>query len=266
MEKKVVLISIDGMRPDAFLQCGNPFAKELMDMCSYSLNARTVVPAVTLPCHMSMFHSVTPDRHGVTTNLYSPPVRPIKGLFEKIEDAGGKSAMFYGWEHLREVARCGNLRWAEFIEAYTEPATDGLLTDSAIKCIEKHKPDFVFLYMVETDEKGGHDSGWMTETYLSYVSAAIENVKRVIEATKGEYTVIITADHGGKGRGHGYMPPIEEDLIIPMFFYGKDFASGKVLENVEIIDIPPTIADVMGVDFAPEWEGKSLKNIKQGEK
>ena len=170
--------------------------------------------------------------------------------------------MFYGWEHLREVARCGNLRWAEFIEAYTEPATDGLLTDSAIKCIEKHKPDFVFLYMVETDEKGGHDSGWMTETYLSYVSAAIENVKRVIEATKGEYTVIITADHGGKGRGHGYMPPIEEDLTIPMFFFGKDFAPGKVLTDVKIIDIPTTIVDIMGIDGAPEWEGKSL--IKKG--
>ena len=87
-------------------------------------------------------------------------------------------------------------------------------------------------------------------------------MKKVIDATQGEYTVVITADHGGKGRGHGYIPPIEEDLTIPMFFYGKDFKAGKVLENVEIIDIPPTIADVMGVDFAPEWEGKSLKSVK----
>ena len=258
MKKKVILISIDGMRPDGFLQCGNPFVQELMKKSSYTLDAKTVVPAVTLPCHMSMFHSVTPDRHGVTTNLYTPPVRPIKGLFEKIEDAGGKSAMYYGWEHICEVARCGNSRWSEYIEAYTEPNTDMVLTESALYRIHKSKPDFVFLYLVEVDEKGGHDCGWMTDTYLHYVSAAIDCVKKVIEQTKGEYTVVVTADHGGKGRGHGYMPPIEEDLNIPMFFYGENFAPGKVLKDVSIIDIPPTIADVMGVDYAPEWEGKSL--------
>ena len=30
MEKKVILISVDGMRPDGLLQCGNPFVEELM--------------------------------------------------------------------------------------------------------------------------------------------------------------------------------------------------------------------------------------------
>ena len=51
--------------------------------------------------------------------------------------------------------------------------------------IKLASPDFVFLYMVETDEKGGHDSGWMSETYLDYISCAIDNVKKVIE-TVGE--------------------------------------------------------------------------------
>lgn len=27
MKEKVILISIDGMRPDGFLQCGHPFVK-----------------------------------------------------------------------------------------------------------------------------------------------------------------------------------------------------------------------------------------------
>ena len=30
MKNKVILISIDGMRPDGLLQCGNPFVEELM--------------------------------------------------------------------------------------------------------------------------------------------------------------------------------------------------------------------------------------------
>jgi arylsulfatase A-like enzyme len=110
--------------------------------------------------------------------------------------------------------------------------------------------------MVETDEKGGHDSGWMTDTYLDYIRHAIDNVKRVIEETDGEYTVIVTADHGGHGRGHGSDLP--EDMTIPMIFYGDRFNAGEELHDVSILDIAPTIADIMGVPAPREWEGKSL--------
>ena len=65
MNRKVILISIDGMRPDGLLQCGNPFVQELMKRGSYTLEGSSVNPPVTLPCHMSIFHSVTPDRHGI---------------------------------------------------------------------------------------------------------------------------------------------------------------------------------------------------------
>ncbi|MBQ7337089.1 MAG: alkaline phosphatase family protein [Clostridia bacterium] len=256
MKSKVILISIDGMRPDGVLGCGNPYVQTLLQNGSHALDARTVFPSVTLPCHMSMFHSVPPERHGITTNLYMPQVRPINGLFEQAAGAGLSCAMYYGWEPLRDVSRPGSLRFAEYINAYAEDATDGYLTDRAIARIEKSHPDFVFLYMVETDEKGGHDSGWMTQTYLDYISAAIDNARRVIERFGDEYTVIITADHGGHGRGHGSDDP--QDMTIPMFFVGKQFTAGQALENVSILDLAPTIAAILEVPAAPEWEGKIL--------
>ena len=52
MNNKVILISIDGMRPDGVMQCGNPFVEDMMRLGSYTLTARTVLPSVTLPCHM----------------------------------------------------------------------------------------------------------------------------------------------------------------------------------------------------------------------
>jgi phosphopentomutase len=131
-----------------------------------------------------------------------------------------------------------------------------MLTDSALNYIAMAKPDFVFLYMVETDEKGGHDNGWMSEAYLDYINRAISNVKRVIEETNGEYTVIVTADHGGHDRSHGTTMP--EDMKIPVFFRGPDFAPGKVLDNVNIKDIAPTITALLGVEPDEEWEGKSI--------
>lgn len=260
MDKKVILISIDGMRPDGLKGCNNSYVEHLIKKASYTFNARTVFPSVTLPCHMSLFHSVPPERHGTTTNVYAPQVRPIDGLYEQIKSAGKVSAMFYGWEPLRNVSRPGSLKKADYINAYSFEHTDGLLTDSAIEYINKAKPDFVFLYMVETDEKGGHDSGWMTETYLDYISCAIDNVKRVIEATSGEYTVIVTADHGGHERSHG--TDMDEDMTIPMMFFGPDFEEGKELTGVSILDIAPTIADIIGAQKSPEWEGKSLISDK----
>ena len=254
--EKVILISIDGMRPDGFLQCSNPFTQEMMRQGAYTLEGRTIFPSVTLPCHMAMFHSVPAERHGISTNIYTPMVRPLNGLFEQIAMMGGISAMYYGWEPLRDVARPGSLKSSGYINAYTEASSDTALTDLALARIKESHPDFVFLYMVETDEKGGHDHGWMTPEYLDVISTAIGNVKRVLEACGDEYTVIVTADHGGHDRGHG--SDAREDMTIPLFFFGKRFTPGKQLEGVSILDIAPTIADIMSVPKAPEWEGKSL--------
>lgn len=255
MKNKVILISIDGMRPDGFLQCGHPFAQKLMEISSYSLKAQTAFPSVTLPCHMSMFHSVPPERHGITTNTYVPQVRPVRGLCEQIKLMGGSSAMFIGWEELRDVARPGSLDYSTYIRFDKYESADTVLTDLCIERIEESKPDFILLYMVDTDEEG-HEKGWMSEEYLRKVHIALGNVERVWEKYHEEYSIVITADHGGHDRIHGTNEP--EDMIIPQFYIGQRFEAGKVLENISILDTAPTIADIMGVPFAPEWEGKSL--------
>lgn len=255
-KNKVILISVDGMRPDGFLTCGNPFIHEMMQRATYTLDGQTVLPSVTLPCHMSLFHSVTPQRHGVTTNLYIPMARPINSLFEQLARSGSINAMYYGWEPLRDVARPESLTFATYINAYTEESTDTALTTEALACIEKNHPDFVFLYMVETDEKGGHDNGWMTDAYMNRISIAVDNIRRVLETCGNEYTVIVTADHGGHDRTHGTDMP--EDTTIPMFYFGKQFESGKRFSGGSILDIAPTIADIMGVSCAHEWEGTSI--------
>ncbi len=256
MKNKVILISIDGMRPDGLLSCGNTYVEELLKMSTYSMNASACYPSVTLPCHMSLFLSVPPERHGILSNTYTPPVRPVTGLFEALKGAGAVCGMFYGWEELRDLSRPGSLDRAEYIESYSEPSSDTVLTDRALSYINEKDPDFVFLYMVETDSKGGHDVGWMTDTYLEYISVAIDNVKRVIEAAGDRYTVIITADHGGHARGHG--ADIPEDMIIPMMFVGDSFEKGKEISDIGLLDIAPTVATVMGVPIVRDWEGKSL--------
>ena len=256
MKSKVILISIDGMRPDGMRECGNPYVKELERICAYTYNAQAVTPSVTLPCHYSMAHSVTPQRHGILTNTYVPEVRPVTGIFEKIKYAGGISAMFYGWEQLRDIARPGSLRFATYIGTYAKESVDTELTTEAIKVILENKPDFAFLYLGETDDKGGHDNGWMSAEYMRRVSIALDNVKRIFDNFSDEYSIIIMADHGGHDRSHGSTLP--EDMIIPLFFYGKDFMAGELKEELSLLNIAPTIAKLMGIEPDRDWEGSSV--------
>ena len=257
MDNKVLLISIDGMRSDGLKACGNPYLSELEKICAYSYNASSMNPSVTFPCHYSMAHGVSPQRHGILTNTYVPEVRPVKSIFDKINESGGISAMFYGWEPLRDIALPKTLKFASYINAYMVESSDTALTDECAKVLRAHKPDFAFLYMVETDEKGGHDNGWMSDEYLRRISIAIDNVKRMIELFGDEYNIIIMADHGGHDRTHGTDMP--EDMTVPLFFYGKEFTPGEIKEKkLSLLNIAPTIAKLLGIEPDREWEGKSV--------
>ena len=256
IKNKVILILIDGMRPDGLMQCGNPYVSELMKLGSYTLDAKTVFPSVTLPCHVSLFYSVPPTRHGTTTNKYMPPVHPLDGMLEEIHKMRKKSAAFYTWEPLRDVAPPGTLSFSLFKEINSIADSDTYVTDKALEYIGEESPDFVFLYLGDTDEKGGHGHGWMSEEYLGYVSTAIDNVKRAILAYGDKYTVIITADHGGHARMHGTDSP--EDMTVPMIFIGDGFEAGRCLRDVSILDIAPTVTKILKVPTASEWEGKAL--------
>lgn len=256
MKNKVILISIDGMRPDGLKLCGNPYLSELEKMSAYTYSARSVFPSVTLPCHYSMSHSVTPERHGILSNTYAPEVRPVKGIFEKVKEFGGRSAMFYGWENIRDISRPGSLYYSKYINYRAAESVDTILTDECDALITEYKPDFVFLYLVDTDDKGGHDVGWMSEEYLKRISIAIDNVKKIIENHGKEYQVIIMADHGGHDRTHGL--DIPEDMTIPLFFIGDSFQKGEINKELSLLDIAPTVAALMGIIPDEDWEGSSL--------
>lgn len=256
MDNKVILISIDGLRPDGLLATGHPFIPELEKRCAYTYHGSSVFPSVTLPCHYSMAHSVVPARHGITSNTYVPQVHNIKGIFEKVREAKGVAAMFYGWEPLRDICSPGSLRFATYVNAYMQESGDTVLTDECIKLVDLHKPDFAFLYMVETDEKGGHDCGWMTEGYLSRISTALDNVKRIFDKYSDEYRIIIMADHGGHDRMHGTDMP--EDMTVPFFYYGPEFTPGEITEPVSLLEIAPTVAKLLGLEPEDEWEGRAL--------
>ena len=142
---RVLLILVDGMRPDSLT--GIQKAQEIIKKSSYTMEAKTVMPSVTLPCHMSLFHSVDPSRHGTTTNTYAPQVRPINGLCEVIKNNNKSSAFFYNWEELRDLTRPESLTFSCFCKGGSigYDRANKIITDAAIEYMSDFYTDFTFL-------------------------------------------------------------------------------------------------------------------------
>ena len=251
---KVIMILVDGMRPDSLPDIKN--AQRIIAESASTMTAQTVSPSVTLPCHISLFHSVTPQRHGTTTNTYTPQVRPINGLCEVLREAEKNCAIFYNWEEIKDVSRPNSLTHACFYAGrrigYKLAGEE--LTDSAISYLKRYDTDFTFIYFGYTDMQG-HRFGWMTDEYMEAVQSSWDNIEKLMNELGDEYTYIITADHGGHDRTHGSEMP--EDMLIPVIIRGKGF-EGTLPENTNIMDIAPTITTLLGVEPDEEWEGKSL--------
>ncbi len=149
-----------------------------------------------------------------------------------------------------------SVRCSLFTADDLEGKSDEFLTDSAICYIENNSPDFVFLYLVCTDHIG-HEYGWGSEKYLKGISHSFDCIEKVYNSVGDDYTIIVTADHGGHDRRHGENIP--EDMTIPLILISDEFKSDKKnLLNTSIMDVAPTIADLIGIPREEDWEGKSL--------
>ena len=252
---KTLLILVDGMRPDALANC--KAAQKVMADAVYTLNAQTVMPSVTLPCHISLFFSAMPERHGTVNNTYAPPPRPILSLCDVLAIEKKNVASFYSWGQLRDLCHPASWGYSLLINGsrFGYAVANDRLTDAAIGYINQTDPDLTFLYLGYPDETG-HAHGWMGEEYMLSLENSWENIARIIEKIPKDYAVIITADHGGHDHTHGTELP--EDMTIPLIFAGAERELVGNLENVSIIDIAPTVATLAGIEPNSDWEGKSL--------
>jgi predicted AlkP superfamily pyrophosphatase or phosphodiesterase len=276
-EQSLILVLIDGLRPDALARAHTPIMDELIAYGASTMAARTVMPSITLPCIASLILGTPPDVHCITSNTWTNP-NPGPGLFELVAKSQRRAASFYNWEQLRDLSRPGYLQASFFLQNDTEPEGlgDTALTDMAttylVDARTRQAPvDLTFIYLGHTDA-AGHTHGWMSDPYLRAIENADLCIGRVLNALRGvpEYIngtlaypgptpgVIVVADHGGHETKHGSDDDL--DMTIPLVLYGHpDFAPGQEIPGpVSIIDVAPTVAAWMGLAPPPEWTGRVL--------
>jgi len=254
----VLLFSIDGMRPDALEKASTPTMDRLKREGAWTGRARSVMPSVTLPCHQSMLRGVPPERHGITSNRFQPLARPVPSLIDSAHAAGKQIGFFYNWEQLRDLAEPGSVDFAYFRRDCYSPEGDRRIASAAAECLRTEPLDFMFIYFGWTDECA-HKTGWMSDPYLRAIENADACVGQVLDAAPDPRwtTVLVQSDHGGHDRSHG--TDRDEDMLIPWILSGAGVrADTELRQEVRIFDTCPTLARLLGLNAAPEWEGRVI--------
>ncbi|MCX6040606.1 MAG: alkaline phosphatase family protein, partial [Caldilinea sp.] len=135
-----VFIMVDGLRPDALVQVAAPSLAGLQARSACSLQARSVTPSVTLPCHTSIFHSVPPQRHGIVTNQWQAMARPLPGLVEQAKGAGRRCYFFHNWEPLRDLNRPEALEYSFYLNNCYTREGDLVIAEQAARTIAADRP------------------------------------------------------------------------------------------------------------------------------
>jgi predicted AlkP superfamily pyrophosphatase or phosphodiesterase len=265
----VVVISIDGLRPDAIQQFGAKTLMRLMREGSFSLQARTILPSKTLPSHTSMLTGVDADQHGITWNSDEVDDHghvDVPTVFGLAKAGGFRTAAFFSKTKFHHLEAPNTID-------YSRSPKGGLLdyrwdAVRTVAEVAKHleskaaAPNMMFIHIGEPDY-AGHMLGWMGRTYATAVRQADKAVAEVLKEAedrfgRGNFTVIVTADHGGHGRTHGSEDP--RDTTIPWIVWGQGVSAGAALPaGIRTMDTAATALWLLGVEAPSAWVGSAVR-------
>ncbi len=264
--RHVIVIGVDGMSPNGIRKANTPVMDRLMAEGAYTLHARAVSPSSSSSNWGSMIMGADVEQHGINSNdwerddfILPPFVQGSEGIFPTI---------FAEIDSQIPNAEIGAIyHWGGFGRLFEKSAVDYDLTDeSEVKVaqlagdyIRAKKPTFCFIHLDHVDH-AGHAEGHGTQSYFEAVSLADSLIGVVIDAIsaagmKDNTLVIIAADHGGIGQGHGGYSLAE--MEIPLILWGKGVKKGyEIPVPVMQFDQAATVAFALGISAPYAWIGR----------
>jgi arylsulfatase A-like enzyme len=120
----------------------------------------------------------------------------------------------------------------------------------------------------EPDQITDSEYQTLVDLYDTEIRYTDEQIGRLVGAAKekggnAETTVIVTSDHGDEFREHGrfsHQPTMYDEVLhVPVIVEGAGVpADGHQDEQVELLDVAPTVADLAGVSTPDSYRGRSL--------
>ncbi|MDP7382657.1 MAG: alkaline phosphatase family protein, partial [Acidimicrobiales bacterium] len=252
----VLVVSIDGVAPRHVTRATMPTLTTLAREGASCFGARAVEPPWTLPVHTTMFCGIDPATHGVRDNAPIPLTSEAPSFLKAGRAAGRTTAMFVNWAPFDAVIERDAAEHRFVIDGGYDPDEDRRLTDAAIATLAEDRHDLALVYLALPDLVG-HDQGWDSDEYVRALTITDTHLGRLLEVLGPAWSVLVTTDHGGVDRNHADLVPDVLETFVVVRAPGR-VAPATCWSGVTTLAIAPTVADLVGFEPDPRWEGRSL--------
>jgi len=252
--QKVLIIGIDGCRPDALFEANTPTLDSLISTGLFSPDALNDDITVSGPGWSAILCGVWSPKHLVTSNNFSgndyanyPPV------FKRVEDFNSA---------LNTVSIC---HWApindEIVQSYADikinESSDLNVSNQAISFLNSNDPDFMFLHFDDVDH-AGHSYGFSPavpqyvaaiEGVDSYITPVLQAIRQRPNYSSEDWLVLVTTDHGGVGYSHGGTTIEHQNVFV--IASGNAIAQSTILADSNMIfdSVYNCLADTTELQF-----------------
>lgn len=271
--RKVLVIGIDGLRPDALFAAEAPNLQDLVENGAWTFSAvaggeigtPSQQATVSGPGWSSILTGVWADRHGVVDNSFAGRrYDRYPHFFQRLKEAEPDSflASIVSWHPVDDiiVAAVGDsVGYRAKGAGATYEIRDRSVRDLAVAHLAAADPDVVFLHLDQVDGAGhGYGFSPSISAYTGAIARVDALVGDVLEAMRArphyageDWLVVVTTDHGGLGLSHGGQT-FDERRIFLIVSGGKARA-GEVEAAPGHTAVPATVLAHLGVAVDPDW-------------
>ena len=253
---KVLIIGIDGCRPDALQKANTKNIDELWHTGAYNFQTRTDQISSSGPCWTSMLTGVWHQKHQVVSNDYMHPnLEEYPHIFRRIreEKPNLKSYSVVNWGPIHKILQEGDATYAN------SPSTDGQVTSEVVKLLKTEEIDVMFVQLDHVDHAGhSFDFSVNSVKYLKAIEKSDRQVGKMLRALKMRPTyaqenwlVLVTTDHGGSEFSHGKNIP--EHTTVFYIASGLNVDIGEIEEEVRVTDVAVTALDHLKIPLQEQW-------------
>jgi tetratricopeptide (TPR) repeat protein len=282
----VVLITIDALRPDRLGTYGanrgaTPHLDRLARESVHFPETRAQYPGTRFSL-ASLFRSLYPACTPEYCFSFGRPApgNPAPLLAERLRAAGWNTAAFFCQEprdladpglyafFTAGIAHVGNVYQGSF------HFTTGPIVEAARVWLRSRPPGraFLWIYLDEAHHpytgQPDHPFGPSDEDrYLSEIATVDEGVGSILETIRaterlGRTVVVVHADHGEEFGEHGGRQHLttayEEQVRVPLLFRVPGLRAGAAPAHAALVDVAPTLMEVVGLAPDPALQGRSL--------
>lgn len=253
---KVLIIGIDGCRPDALLVANTPNMDRLWKEGAYAFNARTDEISSSGPAWSAMLTGVWHQKHQVMNNEYEEPdLEHYPHFFHRIrqEKPELKTYSVTNWGPIHKILQEGDATYKSSM------LNDARVSKKVASLLKKKDVDVMFVQLDEVDGAGHrNDYSINSPLYLEAIEKIDKEVGTMVSAlekrpgiVEENWLIILSADHGGSNFGHGKNIP--EHTTVFYIASGKSVVKGEIEQEVGVVDVAVTALYQVGIPAKKAW-------------